>query len=187
MLIHALTYTNKVNEILEQKQQKLNQAYPQPFYSYLQGKDYVGSCDAVTVSLESRKNALLEQHAILDDVSFVLHHSIRMFLELDVTDKEQTDIVKTLKENKALVEKQAGVLKKLQEIYRSLLIEPGILQLPDVEREDPTRFRVLFEPATILTEAERRTWSANWQQQLAEFEHIMDHPPQFKKIPLPQG
>ncbi|MBS0623106.1 MAG: hypothetical protein JSS62_00625 [Verrucomicrobia bacterium] len=177
----------KTNALLEQHQQRLNQtkglASLSSFLHDEQDHSFAGTCDAMTDLLEKRKNLLLEKNALLQDILFILHHSIRSFLESDLSDQEKTEIIHALEENKLKIEQRCELLKNLEAIYLSIMIEPASVAIPDGEKEDPTRFRVVIDPQPSLSAQQGTDLLNSWQQQISSLETTMDTILQLQKLP----
>jgi len=178
---------HQYNRLLQQHQEQLNQQKNIPtLSSFLHngpGPDFPGAEENISVILDRRKNLLLEKHAILGDVLFILHDAIQVFLTSELAEQERIEIIKILEDNKLMIEQRILLLSKLGRIYASCIIEPGRIAITDGEKLDPTHFRIFIDPTTNLSPEAAQALLGSWQSQLLELETQLTHTLQLHFLP----
>lgn len=176
----------RFNHLITREQERLNQQEKIPklfsFVSSGQANQYPGSCDEISEILNKRQSFVENRKALIDDILFILHNTIRSIVESDCEEEKKVQIVKTLEENKALCSKRARHLHELDLLYQSILIEPAIIKLEDGERGDPDHFHIFINPSTDLSQEEGDLLTVSWWKLLERLEEKFATPLELKTI-----
>lgn len=123
--------------------------------------NYPGDSDEMEEILENNLDIVENKIALADEAYFILKNNWDQIAE----SKQEA-----ARANMAKIQELANNLRRLKDLYESLIVEPGVILIEDGEREDPESFHIEIDPPTSLSKKQAEEVTKNWKSLLIQVE-----------------